>query len=343
MAPLPKNILPSTKDLIDQFHEAQREMEKPRPYFQISSIGHECDRWLWLQFRWAVFEKFPGRILRLFRRGQAEEEMVIRDLINIGVDVRETGARQRTVYGPGHIQGHPDGIIMKNLPEATGSQHILEIKTHSLKSFNELVKLGSVEKAKPMHYAQMQVYMFLTGINRGLYYPVCKDNDETNPERVKLDPRFARKLVDRGHRISLMERLPEPISADPTWYKCRFCPGHDFCHVSHKIKEVNCRTCAHSTPKEDGTFHCAYWDSPIPDHAQVDGCDCHVIHPDLVPWPVDPDLSDDVTAVYVINGQKVRNGRDAYKSEELLNYDGPFNDPVVDQVREAFGGVLINA
>ena len=68
-----------------------------------------------------------------------------------------------------------------------------------------------------------------------------------------------------------------------------------------------------------------------------------MIHPDLVPWPLIQELSDKVTAVYEIDGQIVRNGRDAYKSEELLHGSGPYNDPVFDQIRETFNGVLINA
>ena len=226
MAKIPERHY-STVNLIDQYHEAQRDLEKPRPYFQLSSIGHHCDRWLWLQFRWAVFEPVPGRNLRLFRRGQNEEIRVVQDLINTGVDVRETGSRQRTVTAGGHLQGHPDGIIKGGLIEATGVEHVLEIKTHSLKSFNDLVKKGSVKEAKFMHYAQMLVYMYLTGVNRGLYYAVCKDNDEIYMERIELDRGEAKKLVDRGHRLSITERMPEPDSVDPSWYKCQFCPVHD--------------------------------------------------------------------------------------------------------------------
>ena len=52
--------------MIDQYHSSKK--SKPRPHMGVSLLGHHCDRWLWINFRWAVVEDFDGRILRLFRR-----------------------------------------------------------------------------------------------------------------------------------------------------------------------------------------------------------------------------------------------------------------------------------
>ena len=79
--PEPMNSISS---LIDQFHESKA--EKPRGHLGGSLLGHHCERWLWLSFRWAVQESFPGRVLRLFRRGHNEEDIIIRDLRAIGID-----------------------------------------------------------------------------------------------------------------------------------------------------------------------------------------------------------------------------------------------------------------
>ena len=59
-----------TAALINAAHEAAQ--EPPRPHMGCSLIGDPCERKLWLSFRWAVVERFDGRILRLFRRGQHE-------------------------------------------------------------------------------------------------------------------------------------------------------------------------------------------------------------------------------------------------------------------------------
>ena len=63
--------------LIDQWHEAAP--SQPRAHLGCSVLGDPCDRKIWLQFRWAIQEQFKGRVLRLFRRGQNEEQQVIND------------------------------------------------------------------------------------------------------------------------------------------------------------------------------------------------------------------------------------------------------------------------
>ena len=71
--------------LIDKHHAEK--VELPRPHMGCSGLGHYCDRWIWLSFRWAVQPEFPGRIKRLFRRGHNEEATIISDLRAIGMSV----------------------------------------------------------------------------------------------------------------------------------------------------------------------------------------------------------------------------------------------------------------
>ncbi|MDD2318311.1 MAG: hypothetical protein PHD57_13315, partial [Desulfobacterales bacterium] len=186
-------------------------------------------------------------------------------------------------------------------------RHILECKTHSLKSFNDLVKNG-VQTSQPKHWSQMQIYMAGSGIDRALYFAVCKDNDGIYTERVRYDADAAQRMIERGKRITLADRMPPPISTDSTWYQCKFCPAHDFCHDHHMSKEINCRTCALSTPTPESTWTCArYGNAEIPFDAQLHGCAGHVLHPDLVPWRIH-DSDDEFTAIYEIDGEMVRNG-----------------------------------
>jgi hypothetical protein len=277
--------LPDPEITVENLVDDYQEQELPRPHLGISQIGHPCDRWLWLSFRWAVIEKFPGRILRLFRRGQMEEATVVSDLRRAGFDVSECLNQQRYLDFGCHVGGSPDGVIY-GIPEAMRTLHTLEIKTHSKKSFDDYLKHG-VQKSKPMHYIQMQCYMRKRKTKRALYYPVCKDDDRVCTERVRLDAELADKYIERGHRIALSERLPEPLSTDPSWYQCKFCAAHDFCFGS-KVPEVNCRTCAHATPEANGTWTCARWNAVIPVEAQRTGCRSHVIHPDLVKAQMSP-------------------------------------------------------
>ena len=255
-----------------------------------------------------------------------EEATIAADLKAIGIDIHSTeGAQARVDFGS-HVSGSLDGIIESGVPGAPKARHIFEAKTHSKKSFDDLVKHG-VEKSKPVHSAQMQVYMHGTNIDRALYFAICKDDDRIYTERLRYSRTEAERLIARGHRIALADRMPEPLSSNPSWYECKFCAGHDFCHGSKKTKEINCRTCAHSTaepstPNSDAHWTCARFDrSVIPIATQYAGCGSHVLHPDLVPWQR-LDGPDAWTAIYVIDGREVANGEgdaNVYASRELLN------------------------
>ncbi len=311
--------IPDPINTVAALVDAAQRNELPRHHMGCSLLGHPCQRWLWLSFRWSVVEQFSGRILRLFRRGQMEEATVIADLQAAGLVITDTGAQQSRVNFGGHVSGSIDGIIQSGVPEAPEKPHILEIKTHSKKSFDELDKIG-VEKSKPQHYTQIQVYMLGKGIDRALYYAVCKDDDRIYTERVKLDKIFAEKSVSKGQRIALSDRIPPPISTDSTWYQCRFCAAHDFCHGSKIARQVNCRTCAHSTAKIDNSWRCErHGADGIPVEYQRTGCRDHVIHPDLVPWQLDQNHSTETTACYVVsNDRHFRNGTDGLSSHEII-------------------------
>jgi len=339
MAIIPEPTV-STATLIDQHHEAHQ--DDPRPHLGASLLGHHCDRYLWLSFRWARPERFPGRILRLFRRGQNEERIIISDLRAIGVDVKTTGGAQDRVDFGNHVSGSMDGIANSGVPEAPKSRHVLEFKTHGKKSFDDLEKNG-LEKSKPQHFAQCQVYMLGSEIDRALYVAVCKDDDRYYFERVKLDKERAQAYVDRGHRIVAEPAPPPPISNDPTWYQCRMCNYHEFCHKG-ALPAVNCRTCAHSTPCSDSTWRCERHQADgIPVEFQRTGCDNHALHPDLVPWEMDQDASTEWEPVYIIEGKPVINGEGGYCSTEIIANPKicSLDDEFVHEVKKHFPGAKI--
>jgi hypothetical protein len=192
----------------------------------------------------------------------------------------------------------------------------------------------------------MQVYMHGTDIDRALYVAVCKDDDRIYTERVKYDKALAEKLVERGQRLALDDRMPPPISTDPSWYQCKFCDAYEFCHSTKTTKHVNCRTCAHSTAKADSTWRCERHDADgIPVEFQRSACDSHVLHPDLVPWEMKEGL-DEWTAVYVIEGKDVANGEgDAhvYTSREILANPKmcSLGDEYVEELRKNFDARIV--
>lgn len=293
------------------------EDQRPRLHLGASEIGHHCERWLWLKFRWAVSERFSGRMLRLFRRGQNEEDALAADMRAAGMDVvqlDEDGKQFRVRVRP-HFSGSMDGIIREGVPEAPHKPHIWECKTANKKGFDSLEK-GGVKKERPQHWAQMQVYMGEKGIDRALYVCVCKDDDRIYAERVRFEREASEALKAKAERVITSDRMLEPISSDPTWYQCKFCAAHSICHKSEPVREVNCRTCAHVTFADEGVT-CVRWNAPIPTDVQREGCRSHVMHPYMVPWKfVD---GDGVNAVYEIQGERVTNGEGGSDSRRLVD------------------------
>ena len=322
-------------NLIDAAH--QERQEPPRPHLGCSTLGHHCDRWLWLSFRWAVVEKFDGRILRLFRRGHLEEPQIISDLRSIGIDI--DGSQDHVDFGS-HVSGSVDGVIHHGVPTAENTPHVAEFKTHSKKSFTDLKK--GVQESKPMHYVQMQVYMLGLKLKRALYVAICKDDDHMHTERVRFDIDVAKKAVARGKRIALSDRMPEPCTgASKAWYLCKFCAAYSFCHESEPTKQGNCRTCAHATAKADSTWRCERHNSEnIPLDYQRTGCDSHTIHPDLVPYHR-KEADSQWEAIYVINGKDVLNGEAGYSGQEIIANPALCASGDADELRTSFNGRIV--
>jgi hypothetical protein len=257
-----------------------------RAHLGASQIGKPCERALWYDLRWTTPARFEGRMLRLFETGQLEEARLLRNLRRIGATVLEvdpeTGRQWRVEAHGGHFGGSLDGVAL-GLPEAPKTWHVLEFKTHSLKSFRDLVAKG-VAAAKPQHWAQMQIYMHLTGLARAMYLAVCKDTDDLHVERVQADSVATERLLAKAARIIGTARPPARLSDDPAWFECRFCDHHDLCH-GEGAAAVTCPSCLHATPVEGG-WTCARWQQPLDLDAQRQGCRSHLFVPDLVPGVV---------------------------------------------------------
>jgi hypothetical protein len=313
MAPLPQQALQPTIAAIYAAWEAGANAGN-RPHLGASVIGRECARALWFTFRWAKAPKHSGRLLRLFDRGQREEATFVAELRRAGVQVWEADPNTGRQFEYRAIGGHfglsLDGVGLGFL-EAPKTPHSIEMKTSSSKLFTKLAKEG-VEQAKPEHYAQMQIGMHLSGLTRCFYIAVNKDNDELYSERVKYDEVFALRLLEKAKRIINANEPPERISDRPDWWQCQWCDFHDICH-EQAIPEVNCRTCAHSTPELDGDqrWSCARYHCDLPTEVQRQGGECpaHVFIPALLPWKaVDADEQEGWIEYEKPDGSRVRNG-----------------------------------
>lgn len=261
-----------------------------RGYLGASIIGHKCSRFLWYTFRDCTKEDFPGRIYRLFETGDLEEIRMVKDLRDIGCfvhDIDPNTGRQFEVFAIGdHLSGHMDGCGYY-IPTAEKTWHVLEFKTFKAKLFAILVKKG-VRVSNPKHFAQMQIYMHLTGMKRALYLAKNKDTDELHTERVHYDKAFAESLMAKARQIIFAKEPPSRITERPDWYECKFCSAYDLCWASGSVAlpvpAITCRQCCHATPTEDGhaRWICEKHGRGLCSKDQKMACDDHLILPGLL-------------------------------------------------------------
>lgn len=282
MAALPESPH-TTAHAIVRWYESKPQQH--RPHMGASLIGHACDRYIWSTWRWVLKPEFAGRILRLFSTGQREEPRLIEELTGIGATVWErdpaTGDQWRVSAHHGHFGGSLDGVA-KGLPEAPKTAAVLEFKTHSAKSFADLLA-KRVHESKPQHWKQMQVYMGLMELERALYLAVNKDDDTVYSEWVHFDREEFDRLLARAKKLIDMTYPPDRISTDPAHWQCKGCTFYRHCHQG-VAAEVNCRTCCHATPVEKAAWHCAVHNDAVPLDFQRTGCDSHLLIPGLVPY-----------------------------------------------------------
>ena len=338
-------------------HYSDHQPDSRRYHLGGSMIGDECDRKLWYSFRWVKRIYHDGRLLILFKRGHSEESILVNHLRNIGIQVSdidlETGNQyQFSAYG-GHFGCSLDGVAT-GIPGAEKTNHLLEFKTHNDKSFKELKDKGVMD-SKPLHYAQMQVYMMLSGLERALYVAVNKNDDELYTQRIHLDKEYADKLLLKALRIISSETPPEKLTEKPDFYKCKFCDYQDLCHYD-EVAQTNCRTCIHSTPELDsnGRWSCALHEIDIPEKSQRVGCENHLLIPQLIPFAkqIDSGVNDISGDMYIkyeyqdcqfINTSTLKsmNGIPCYSSQEIRSINKQLiNDERLQSLRESFDGII---
>lgn len=363
--------LPEVESLVSVIDSAVQAAlsEPPRGHMGASQIGKECERALWYGFRWASHKQFSGRMLRLFNRGHEEEPRFIRwlTLAGITVSAADANGKQFSFSEPStgnHFAGSMDGACV-GVPGAEKTWHVLEFKTSSAKAFKELCASG-VAKAKPEHYAQMQVYMRWTGMERALYMSVNKDDDSLYMERIAYDKQTADLLISRAQRIIESQNPPAGISERADWYQCKFCDFHGLCHGRKEettgglgpksLPDVNCRTCLHATPELDGDarWSCHRWACDIPVEGQRQGCAEHRYIPSLIPWAAQIDANEHGDVLYEIAGESHQpfvNGSSSpspkvpfYSSHELKDlHPLLIGDYHIQEMHETFSASVVGA
>jgi hypothetical protein len=264
------------QELIDRMYAAiKQKNEKPELYLGrlgSSFIGNDCVRAIWLSWRAYASSEFGGRMYRLFETGHLQEDRIVADLKSAGLTVFEKdaqGEQFQFIDETGHFISKVDGVA-KDVPGSEKTPHILEVKTHNKNSFSAVAKHG-VQKSKPLHYAQVQASMALSGMSRALYVALCKDDEQFYVERIKEDKPEQKMLTQRI--ISLVNATIKPagISDDGEAFGCKFCDMKEVC-VGRVAPVVTCRSCQFATAESKGRWLCNSTGEYLDFDAQRNAC-----------------------------------------------------------------------
>jgi hypothetical protein len=325
-----------TAQAIYDLHARRAAAESPRGYLGWSEIGTECDRALWYSWRWVGSRGFNGQLARLFDTGHREEARLLSELRALGYEVHdrdERGNQFGVLSHGGHFRGHCDAVV-RGLPEAPKTWHLVDVKTIKSKKFDELLKKG-MRAMYPKYWAQGQGYMGHLQLERAAFIFVCKDDERIHVERFEFERAEFEKYEARALRIIQATEPPLKLSEDPASFACKFCDFHAVCHGG-EVPAVNCRTCLSSTPVmlgDTGAWSCERGCVHVRNPREAH--ECHRFIPPLLAahgTPVDAD--DDSVTYEAAGGVKFVNGpAPGFSSVEIRTNPTALVDPTVQHIK----------
>jgi hypothetical protein len=217
--------------LIDAALIAANRQERPRDYLGASRIGEPCARKLVYEMDGTPKDEgraFDGAILRMFDLGHQLEDLCTGWLRTAGFDIRtrnRSGAQFGFAIAGGRIRGHIDGVIVAGPNVGIAWPALWEHKALGQKSWTVVVKRG-VRAARPIYFAQMQLYMAYMDLGVALFTATNRDSLALYHEIVAFDAAEAQALSDKAVaivRAVCAGELPPRIADAPDFYLCRCC------------------------------------------------------------------------------------------------------------------------
>jgi hypothetical protein len=217
--------------LIDAALVAADRSKPPRDYLGASRIGEPCSRKLVYEVTQAPKDdgkEFEGAILRIFDAGHQLEDLCIGWLRAAGFDLRtrnRSGEQFGFAIADGRIRGHIDGVIIAGPDVGIVWPALFEHKALSQKSWNDVVKRG-VSEARPVYFAQVQLYMAYMQLPIALFTATNRDSLTLYHEIVPFDAAEAQALSDKAVtviRAAEAGELMPRIATAPDFHLCRCC------------------------------------------------------------------------------------------------------------------------
>lgn len=207
-------------------HQERADDDDRRSYIGASSIGSDCLRQIWYQFKGVKAEKIPTRFRRTWAIGKRLEGLVIDWLDEAGITLGVLPNRTLKSINVPVFQGHIDSLW---IGKGGVYKAIIEIKTAKDASFKVFVKKG-VKVWNPQYYAQIQSYMGMSGIHKTYILVLNKDNSDISDELVTFDADFYGQMEAKAKMVSTAVVAPPKVNGSPLWYQCKMCKFNKVCH-----------------------------------------------------------------------------------------------------------------
>lgn len=250
-----------------------------RSHLGWSVIGHSCLRYLWYHFRWFKQENHSARMLEIFAEGHREEAKIRELMKACGAQfldkVDETGEQVTVSDLNGHFGGSTDGVFIW---PAMGINKpcILECKTSKATTdFNKLIdNKDTISTINQRHYVQANGYATSLGVELIMY--VCRNKNDSRLyiELFEVESNVCAENRNKAWHVITTKLPPARISKKRNYWVCNMCMLQAVCH-DHEAVVPNCRNCQHSTPIENGQWHCAVHGAVIPKEFWIKGCNQH--------------------------------------------------------------------
>lgn len=201
-----------------------------RNYIGASSIGSECLRKVWYEYRGVEGAPVSNKLQRTFNVGKRLETLVTDALIDSGMKLITPCAQNHHLkYFDDDFpffQGHCDAIW-------SDEDAVIEIKTARDSSFKIFVNKG-LEKWSPAYYAQVQAYMGMSGLKTAYLICLNKDTSELHDEKVEFNPEYYDCLKARAVLVHDADEPLNRVNRSPYFITCRTCKFRDVCHEGGK-------------------------------------------------------------------------------------------------------------
>lgn len=174
----------------------------------------------------------------------------------------------------GHYGGSLDGICKPPARYEIQGDIILSLsfKTNATGSKYDSVSKESLQKSKPIHWAQECQYGYKMGIRYCIYMIENKNDSDITFKVIELDWNYGAQLEKKATEIIAAKEPPPRISENPAVFDCKYCHVSDICHKG-EVPEKNCRSCRNASPVENAEWFCSAHNSNIPSEWIKKGCD----------------------------------------------------------------------